>query len=150
MVEPRDITARLLDRAKEDRQCAENNKAVFDAFSEQMRRFESREGHNVYAVRMAVDHKNGMERDTRYAADLEEAAAEIQRLRAEVAALTAEAYSLTSLLATARRERAEAMERAAQIAEKEPAPFIDTVWGQCSGAIAAAIRAEASKKGGEG
>lgn len=48
-------------------------------------------------------------------------AEEILRLRVEVAALTAEAYSLTSLLATARRERAEAMERAAQIAETQAA-----------------------------
>lgn len=88
--------------------------------------------------------------------------AEIQRLRAEVERLEKKAdYAVRwankavedvkahddGLIAAA---RAEAMERAAQIAEKEPAPFIDTVWGQCSGAIAAAIRAEASKKGGEG
>jgi uncharacterized protein (DUF4415 family) len=80
-----DITSRLRKRAQEDQECADNSRAVVDAFAEQMRLFEVHDGaHNVYAVRMAVDHKNSMNRDTRYAADLREAADLIDRLRADV------------------------------------------------------------------
>lgn len=75
---------RLRARAKEDQQCADNSKVIVEALAEQMRLFESREGHNVYAVRMAVDHRNSVKRDSLYAADLLEAAAEIDRLRREL------------------------------------------------------------------
>ena len=82
-----DLVERLRKRAEEDRQCAENSKAVMEALSEQIRLFETREGHNVYAVRMAIDHRNGMERDTRYADDLGEAADRITALEKENAEL---------------------------------------------------------------
>ena len=78
-----ELTERLRKRAKEDQACADNSKVIVEALADQMRLFERREGHNVYAVRMAVDHKSGMERDRRYAADLIEAADEIERLQAK-------------------------------------------------------------------
>jgi hypothetical protein len=41
--------------------------------------FEEHSGHNVYAVRLAVDHRNGAKRDAQYAADLRAAADKIER-----------------------------------------------------------------------
>ena len=73
------LVERLRKRADEDQACADNSKVIVDALSEQMRLFESREGHNVYAVRMAVDHKSSLGRDSRYAADLREAAEILSR-----------------------------------------------------------------------
>lgn len=76
------LIERLLKRAKEDRQCAENSAVVADALSGQMERFESRDEQrpwNTYAVRMAVDHRNSVKRDTQYADDLIEAVAIISK-----------------------------------------------------------------------
>lgn len=78
-----DMLDRLRRRAAEDQECADNSRAVFAALGGQMRLFETRDGaHNVYAVRLALDHKHAMEREDRHAADLREAIAEIERLRA--------------------------------------------------------------------
>lgn len=96
-----DLIKRLRKRAKEDRQCAENNKAVVEALSEQMRLFDAREGHNVYAVRMAVDHKSGMKRDTQYASDLDEAADRLQALERENAELRRDCKRKDELLTAA-------------------------------------------------
>jgi hypothetical protein len=82
--ERKDLVERLRLRAAEDQACADNSKVIVDALAEQMSLFESREGHNVYAVRMAVDHRNSVERDARYAADLLAAIAELDRLRREL------------------------------------------------------------------
>lgn len=72
---------RLRKRAEEDQTCADNSKAVFEGLSDQLRLFEEKDGkHNVYAVRIALDHRNGMERDAKYASDLREAIAELERL----------------------------------------------------------------------
>jgi len=81
------LVERLLKRAQEDQTCADNSAVVADALSEQMRLFEAREGHNIYAVRMAVDHQSSVKRDCQYAADLREAATEITGLQAENASL---------------------------------------------------------------
>lgn len=74
------LVERLLKRAAEDQSCADNGQVIVDALAEQMRLFEAREGHNVYAVRMAVDHKSSVKRDQKYADDLR-AAAEFIRSR---------------------------------------------------------------------
>lgn len=81
------LVERLRKRADEDQRCADNNKVVAEALSEQMRLFEERAGHNTYAVRMAVDHKHSAKRDAMYASDLREAISEITRLTARIAEL---------------------------------------------------------------
>lgn len=82
-----ELADRLLKRAEEDRQCAENNEAVVEALAEQLAAFEARTGHNVYAVRLAVDHKSAAERDRKYEADLRAAA---QALRHQSMGVTGE------------------------------------------------------------
>lgn len=72
----RDLIERLEKRAKEDDECADNSARVADLLSPELGRFNAREAPwNTYAVRMAIDHRNSMERDRRYAADLREAIA---------------------------------------------------------------------------
>lgn len=80
------LIERLRKRAKEDRDCAKNAEIVRDLLQPELDRFGNRhdKGWNSYAVRMAVDHRNGAERDNRYADDLEEAIATVERLSAEV------------------------------------------------------------------
>lgn len=75
------LIARLEKRAAEDERCAVNNEVVAALLEPQMRMFEAREGHNVYAVRMAVDHRNGGKRDRQYAADLREAVGLLRALQ---------------------------------------------------------------------
>lgn len=91
MKEAAELIARLRKRAKEDQACADNSAVIVEALSGQMKLFDDRAGHNVYAVRMAVDHRNSVRRDTQYAADLTEAADHIETLEARVATLSAEA-----------------------------------------------------------
>lgn len=79
-----ELVERLLKRANEDQTCADNSAVVAEALSEQMRLFGAREGHNIYAVRLAVDHQNSVKRDGQYASDLREAAAELTRLQKEL------------------------------------------------------------------
>lgn len=76
------LVERLRKRAEQDEAYAENNRAVADALQDQMDHFEARDGrHNTYAVRMAVDHRNGMKRDEQFAADLRQAVAIITALK---------------------------------------------------------------------
>lgn len=79
------VVERLEQRAKEDEECADNSRVVADLLSPELARFNERAdtGWNTYAVRMAVDHRNSMERDRRYANDLREAAALISALSAD-------------------------------------------------------------------
>lgn len=82
--EIKELMERLQKRANEDRQCEANNLAVAEALDDQLVLFEGRTGaHNVYAVRMAVDHQQSAKRDGRYAADLEQAVALLQALQEE-------------------------------------------------------------------
>jgi hypothetical protein len=75
------LSTRLREQAAHHQDWADNAQAVVEALSEQMRRFEARDGsHNVYAVRMAVDHKSGAKRDAQIAADLREAADLIDKM----------------------------------------------------------------------
>jgi hypothetical protein len=78
------LMERLAKRAKEDRDCEANNLIVADALSGQMDAFDRRDGtHSVYAVRMAVDHRQSAKRDAQYAADLEAAIALLSALTQE-------------------------------------------------------------------
>ena len=69
------LAERLQKRADQDRSYAKNNTIVADLLQPQMDAFEARDGHNVYAVRMAVDHRNSAKRDTQWADDLDAAIA---------------------------------------------------------------------------
>ncbi len=77
MAEP-SLIERLLKRAKQDRDCATNSAVVVDLLAPEMAKFEARTGHNIYAVRMAVDHKNSVKRDNAFADDLEAAASTLE------------------------------------------------------------------------
>lgn len=85
------LVERLEKRAKEDDECADNSRTVADLLSPELARFNERDpaGWNTYAVRMAVDHRNSMERDRRYSADLRAALTAIQSLVARNAELEA-------------------------------------------------------------
>lgn len=83
-----DLTKRLRERADEDAKCAENSKVVADLLRPQLEAFEANEDQgNVYAIRMAVDHRNSVKRDGQYAADLREAATTLETLTQENARL---------------------------------------------------------------
>jgi len=83
-----DLTERLRKRADEDAKCAENSKVVADLLRPQLDAFEANEDHgNIYAIRMAVDHRDSVKRDGQYAADLREAATTLETLTQENARL---------------------------------------------------------------
>jgi hypothetical protein len=68
------LIERLRKRAAEDEACAANNDAVADALKPQIDLSHvGKGGHNTYAVRMFLDHRNGAKRDRQYAADLRKA-----------------------------------------------------------------------------
>lgn len=73
-----ELLKRLEKYEKEARDMAENCEAVAVAFADQMKAFEDRTGHNVYAVRMAVDHRNSAKREKQLADDM---AAVLARMR---------------------------------------------------------------------
>jgi len=68
------LEERLRKRAYEFRRCAENSRVVENALSEQIERFHNNSPHNVYAVRLALDHRDSAASDYKTADDLEEAA----------------------------------------------------------------------------
>lgn len=77
------LIERLEKRATEDESCVENANAVIAALADEMARFEARTGHNVYAVRLAVDHQSSARKDAQYAADLRTAIAPLRSLNQE-------------------------------------------------------------------
>jgi hypothetical protein len=89
-----ELIGRLEKRAEEDKACAENSRVVADLLAPEVDKFDRRPDGaqwNTYAVRMAVDHRNSVKRDSLYATDLCEAVAalsaqalEIERLRAVI------------------------------------------------------------------
>ncbi len=64
------LIERLRKYEKEARDTAENCEVVAAAFSDQMQALTDCSGHNVYAVRMAVDHWNSAKRERQLADDL--------------------------------------------------------------------------------
>lgn len=69
-----ELVERLRKRAAEERQIAENNARVAELLSPELALFNAREGHNIYATRMAIDHRDSAKRDAAFADDLETAA----------------------------------------------------------------------------
>jgi len=75
-----DIVKRLRTRAEKIDVAIANSRVVVDLLKPQMDAFEQRTGHNIYAVRMAVDHENSIRRDEKETAELREAADTIEAL----------------------------------------------------------------------
>lgn len=75
---------RLRQRAKQEREIAENSKAALALLQPELDRFnaEPREPTNVYVVRLALDHRNSATKDAAFADDLEQAADALARLAA--------------------------------------------------------------------
>ena len=73
------LVERLRKRAAEERKIAENNVRVAELLAPELVRFEAREGHNIYATRMAIDHRDSAKRDAAFADDLEAAATALTR-----------------------------------------------------------------------
>lgn len=74
------LLERLEKRAKQDRDYAANNAVVAALLEPEYAKFEARTGHNLYAVRMQIDHRNSAKRDAAWADDLEQAAEAISSL----------------------------------------------------------------------
>ena len=74
------LIARLSKRAADDRSYAENNTIVASMLQPQMDAFDRRDGtHNLYAVRLQLDHRNSAKKDMQFADDLEMAIALIRK-----------------------------------------------------------------------
>ena len=82
-----DIVERVLGYEKKRRTEIENCQIIVDLMQPQMTLFEQREGHNLYAVRLAVDHESSIRTTTKEADTLKEAATTIAQLRADNAKL---------------------------------------------------------------
>lgn len=102
-----ELVERLEKRAKEDEECAENNRVVADLLSPELAKFNGRDeaGWNTYAVREAVDHRKYMERDSRYATDLREASTTLSTLSTKNAELEREVKRLREANEELRIER---------------------------------------------
>jgi hypothetical protein len=76
MGEPVDVglVERLRKRAAEERQIAENNARVAELLSPELALLEARDGPNIYAARMAIDHRDSAKKDAAFAHDLDAAA----------------------------------------------------------------------------
>jgi hypothetical protein len=78
-----DLVERLRKRSKLEREIADNSALVFELLQPEFAKFEAREAFNVYAVRMAVDHKNSAAKDKAFADDLDTLLDRISSLEAE-------------------------------------------------------------------
>lgn len=73
-----ELIARLKKRLEEDRCCALNNDVAYQLLKPELDKFNEAQknvcptiGYNVYAVKLAVDHRNNAKKDHQYVADLE-------------------------------------------------------------------------------
>ena len=70
------LADRLEKRAKQEREIAANSAVIVALLEPEFAKFEAREAPwNTYAVRMAVEHRNSVKKDTAFADDLEAAVA---------------------------------------------------------------------------
>ena len=77
-----ELAERLKARALKERQIAANSLVVAQLLQPEIAKFEARdEPCNLYAVRLAIDHRDSAKRDAAFADDLE-AAADALRARA--------------------------------------------------------------------
>lgn len=77
-----ELATRLEKRAKDERDYAANNTLVAELLQPEFAKWEARkEPFNLYAVRMAVEHRNSAKKDAAFADDLEQAIAIIRAQR---------------------------------------------------------------------
>ena len=69
------LVERLRNRAAQEREIAKNSARVAELLAPELVLFKAREGHyNIYATRMAIDHRDSAKKDAAFADDLEIAA----------------------------------------------------------------------------
>jgi len=69
------LVERLRKRAAQEREIAKNSARVAELLAPELVLFKAREGHhNIYATRMAIDHRDSAKKDDAFADDLETAA----------------------------------------------------------------------------
>lgn len=77
----RELLARLTKYAEQHESWVANSEAVVAAFADELRRFDAHDGsHNVYALRLAVDHQSSAKSDRQHANDLREAIVRLSAL----------------------------------------------------------------------
>jgi hypothetical protein len=76
-----ELVERLRKRAKQEREWSANSALVAELLQPEMDKFEARTDHNIYAVHMAVDHRNDAKKGETFADDLEQAAALVEQVR---------------------------------------------------------------------
>lgn len=79
-----DIVERLQARITKITGYMANNDRVLELMQPELDRFKARDGHNIYATRLAVDHQSSNRSLAKELADWTEAAATIARLKAEL------------------------------------------------------------------
>jgi short subunit dehydrogenase-like uncharacterized protein len=83
-----DLIARLRERAERLRKQNESCQRVVDLLQPEMDKFDARTGHDIYTVRMSVDHASNLRTQAKELADLLEAAILIEALITREAVLT--------------------------------------------------------------
>jgi len=69
------LVERLRNHAAQEREIAKNSARVAELLAPELVLFKAREGHyNIYATRMAIDHRDSAKKDAAFADDLETAA----------------------------------------------------------------------------
>ena len=79
-----DLIERLKARAEKIRGYIANNTRVMELLQPEMDKFDAREGHNTYTVRIAVDHLSSNRSYTKELADWEDAAATLAEANAKL------------------------------------------------------------------
>lgn len=85
---PGTLEERLRARIKKINGWIANCDRIAELMAPEMERFEKREGHNIYATRLAVDHESEKRSHVKHVKELTEAADEIASLRARVEVLS--------------------------------------------------------------
>ncbi len=79
-----DLIERLRERAAKVRGWIASSQRVVDLLRPEMDKFDARTGHDLYTVRMSVDHKSSIRTQTKEAEEIEAAIARIEALEAMV------------------------------------------------------------------
>ena len=91
-----ELIERLRERASKVRQYIASSQLVVDLLKPEMDKFDARTGHDIYTVRMSVDHANSIKKQTVEADDLDAAATAIETLTTQLAERDAEIARLRS------------------------------------------------------
>ena len=131
------LVGRLRDRAAKIRGYIASSQLVVDYLKPEMDKFKALTGHDIYTVRMAVDHQSSIRTQTKEAEDLE----------AAVAALTA--IDLPALIAKAKAEEREECAKVADEYARFHRKHDDGLSGFDGMALGAEELADAIRNGGQ-